>query len=789
MIRKNGQENEMANLNEEQHYTVVAIREVVIFPGTVVPLYVGRECSLRAIEQALDGDGKLLCVTQKDGEKEDVGARDLFRVGTMVKVLQAVKMPDGHMKVLVEGISRCDIKSVTKDKKTAMLTASGVLVADTKVSIAATETLIRVLQDQFGEYLKQSEHVTLDIVASLANVKNVSEYADLIAAHLSIKIEDKQDILATFDIEKRVKKILSLLEKELNWQNKEKEILEKVRTEIAEDQHTYFIRKKMKAYEEELRKMGDDSISDAATYEKRVEKLPISEELKHKLLHEVGKLKYMPDMSAESTVVRNYLDTLLSIPWGVTSKINDDLEKASELLEKNHYGLKKVKERILESLAVSLRVSKVKAPILCLIGPPGVGKTSLGKSVAEAMGRPFVRVALGGVRDESEIRGHRRTYVGAMPGQIIRALSKSKAMNPLIMLDEIDKMGMDFRGDPASALLEVLDPEQNDKFMDHYVEAEVDLSGALFITTANTEDIPEALMDRMELIHLSGYTEDEKRHIAKEHLVNKCIKDNGLLQKEIGFDDESITHIIQTYTMEAGVRQLERHISKVCRKVVKEMHMAKRKSTTKKKIQKKDLQKYLGPHQYDLLAVGKKSRVGVVNGLAWTWAGGVLLNIEALSLPGKGELVYTGSLGEVMQESIKAAHSVVRSSAKKYKIKDKLFSDMDVHVHVPEGATPKDGPSAGIGMATALLSVLTKKKVRHKVAMTGELTLTGDVLPIGGVKEKVLAAIRSGAEEVLIPKGNKKDLKEFEKDIEGMIDVHLVSTITDVFKHALDQDK
>lgn len=778
----------MANLDVEKQIPVVAVRELVVFPGTVVPLYVGRPASLAAVEVALGGDGLLLCLTQRDAEKEDITAKDLYRFGTVTKILQAVRMPDGNMKLLVEGNTRAKVIKLARERKSGMFKASVSEVAESKLPLATTETLIRVLQDKFGDYLKQSEHVTLDVISNIASITNISEYADLIAAHIPVKISEKQAVLETLDIEARVKRILMLLENELSWHDKEKEILEKVRSEINEDQQSYFIRKKMKAYEDELRKMGDDSVSDASSYEDKIEQLKLTDDLKHKLLDEAGKLKFMPDMSAESTVVRNYLDTMLSLPWGVIDPINDDLEAAAKKLDKNHYGLKKIKERVLESLAVSLRVSKVKAPILCLIGPPGVGKTSLGKSIAEAMGRPFVRVALGGVRDESEIRGHRRTYVGAMPGQIIRALARSKAMNPLIMLDEVDKMGMDFRGDPASALLEVLDPEQNDKFVDHYIESEVDLSGALFITTANTMDIPPALLDRMEMIDLSGYTEEEKYQIAHKHLVQKCLGDNGLESKELSFADDAVTEIIRSYTREAGVRELERNLSKICRKVVKEKHLAKRKTSSVKKIGKKDLQGYLDSAPYDLLDVGKKPKVGVVNGLAWTSAGGELLNIEALLLPGKGELIYTGSLGEVMQESIRAAHSVVRNAAKKYKVKEDIFTERDFHIHVPEGATPKDGPSAGVGMATAMLSVATKQKVKNKIAMTGELTITGEVLAIGGLKEKVLAAIRSGADEVIIPKSNKKDLRDFEKDIKGKIGVHLVSDISEVFKYAFTQE-
>ena len=778
----------MANLDVEKQIPVVAVRELVVFPGTVVPLYVGRSGSLAAVEVALRGDGNLLCLTQRDAEKEDITAKDLYRFGTVTKILQAVRMPDGNMKLLVEGNTRAKVIKLTRERKSGMFKASVSEIAESKLPLATTETLIRVLQDKFGDYLKQSEHITLDVISNIASITNISEYADLIAAHIPVKISEKQAVLETLDIDARVKRILMLLENELCWHDKEKEILEKVRSEINEDQQSYFIRKKMKAYEDELRKMGDDSVSDASNYEDKIEQLKLTDDLKHKLLNEAGKLKFMPDMSAESTVLRNYLDAVLALPWGVFDPINDDLKAAARKLDKNHYGLEKIKERVLESLAVSLRVSKVKAPILCLIGPPGVGKTSLGKSIAEAMGRPFVRVALGGVRDESEIRGHRRTYVGAMPGQIIRALARSKAMNPLIMLDEVDKMGMDFRGDPASALLEVLDPEQNDKFVDHYIESEVDLSGALFITTANTMDIPPALLDRMEMIDLSGYTEEEKYQIAHKHLVKKCLGDNGLDSNELTFADDAVTEIIRSYTREAGVRELERNLSKICRKVVKEKHLSKRKTSSVKKIGKKDLQGYLDSAPYDLLDVGKKPRVGVVNGLAWTSAGGELLNIEALLLPGKGELIYTGSLGEVMQESIRAAHSVVRNAAKKYKVKEDIFTERDFHIHVPEGATPKDGPSAGVGMATAMLSVATKQKVKNKLAMTGELTITGEVLAIGGLKEKVLAAIRSGADEVIIPKSNKKDLRDFEKDIKGKIGVHLVSDISEVFKYAFTQE-
>lgn len=774
----------MADLDRQRKYPVLAVRGVVVFPSTVVPLYVERVSSLMAIEKALKADGYIVCITQKNSDLDNVSARDMYRFGTLAKILQAVKLPDGNMKLLIEGSSRVQVNKIYKSSKTKALSAVITLIDEQKLSASVSETLMRVLQDKFSQYLRSSEQLALDLIANLATIGTVTDYADLIAAHLPLETTVKQSLLEMLDVSDRVKSLLVSLEQEMQWQNKEKEMLDKVRDEINKDQQDYYIRKKMKIFEEELGKIGDSVSADISNYEKKILDLKLEESLEEKLLNEAVKLKQMPDMSAEASVVRNYLDTVLGIPWNHLNKINSDLSQASRMLNKKHFGLSKVKERILESLAVSLRVPVNKAPIICLVGPPGVGKTSLGQSIADAMGRSFVRVALGGVRDESEIRGHRRTYIGALPGQIIRALTKAKSMNPLIMLDEIDKMGMDFRGDPASALLEVLDPEQNKAFADHYVEADVDLSNVLFITTANTLDIPRALMDRMEVIYLDGYTEEEKKQIAIKHLVDKCLKENGLTSDELVFEEDAITDIIGSYTRESGVRELERLLGKVCRKVVKQKLIAKKKSKDCISIGKKSLNKYLGMHLHKKGDVSLKPKIGVVNGLAWTEAGGELLNIEAVMFPGKGALVYTGSLGEVMEESIEIAHAVVRKTASKYKINDKSFQAKDYHVHVPEGATPKDGPSAGIGMATALLSVATKKKIKNRIAMTGELTLTGEVLPIGGLKEKILAAIRSGVNEVIIPKGNKKDLNEFKKDISGKIDVHLVSSISEVFKHA-----
>lgn len=776
----------MAQLDQQQKLPVLAARDIVIFPTVVIPLYVGRPPSLIAIEKGLAQGGYLVCITQKDAEKEEVSARDLYRFGVLVKILQAVKIPDGSMKLLVEGISRVEVDKIEKNPRSKMMMASVRKVAAEDVSKKSTQSLMRVLEDKFSQYLRSSEQMNLlDAVSGLSNANNIGDYTDLIAAHLPVNVAEKQQLLETKDVSERVKRLLVVLEQEMQWHNKEKEILDKVRDEVNDDQQSYYIRKKMKIFEDELRKMGDSASSEGLNYEKKIKALKLSEDLEEKLLTEISKLKYMPEMSAEASVVRNYLDTVLAIPWNQYNKINNDLSLASRKLNKHHFGLTKVKERVLEALAVSLRVSKVKAPIICLVGPPGVGKTSLGKSIAEAMGRSFVRVALGGVRDESEIRGHRRTYIGAMPGQIVRALTKAKSMNPLIMLDEVDKMGMDFRGDPASALLEVLDPEQNSTFNDHYIEADVDLSKALFITTANTLDMPSALLDRMEIIHLSGYTEEEKKEISSKYLIDKCFSENGLKKGELEITENALLDIIRSYTREAGVRECHRHISKICRKVVKKKLSQKKESSKAVVVDKKDLSKYLDTPLYESLDVNKLPKVGVVHGLAWTMSGGELLNIEAVSLPGKGDLVYTGSLGEVMQESIRTAHSVVRGISKKYKLKKNYFSDYDFHVHVPEGATPKDGPSAGIGMATVLLSVATNKKVKNKIAMTGELTLTGEVLPIGGLKEKILAAIRSGANEVIIPKGNKKDLNEFKKDISGKIEVHLVSNISEVFNHAI----
>jgi|AntRauTorckE5430_2_1112549.scaffolds.fasta_scaffold00220_12 ATP-dependent Lon protease len=774
----------MAELDKKRKFPVLAVRGLVVFPSTVIPLYVERASSMAAIEKALDGQGQIVCLSQKNPDQDIVKARDVYRFGTIAKILQAVKLPDGNMKLLIEGGSRVKVEKLEKSSKNQSLSGLFSFVEEPMVPAELSESLMRILQEKFGQFLRSSEQLALDVIANLASIGTLTDYADLISAHLPIATESKQALLEMVDVSDRVNRLLILLEQETRWQSKEKEMLDKVRDEINEDQQSYYIRKKMKIFEEELKKMDEGAASDSGIYEQKIKALKLAQDLEEKFLSEAGKLKQMSEMSAEATVIRNYLDIILGIPWNKLDKINDDLKSASRMLNRQHYGLPKVKERILESLAVSLRVAVNKAPILCFVGAPGVGKTSLGKSVADAMGRSFVRIALGGVRDESEIRGHRRTYIGALPGQIVRALTKAKSMNPVIMLDEIDKMGMDFRGDPASALLEVLDPEQNKAFNDHYTEIDIDLSNVLFITTANSLDIPPALMDRMEIIHLSGYTEQEKLHIAKKHLLKECLKDNGLSTKELTLTEDAILSIIQSYTREAGVRNLKRDMSKICRKVVRQNVTSKELIENPLEITSKDLEKYLGVVVYENQDVSLKPKVGVVNGLAWTSSGGELLNIEAASFPGKGDLIYTGSLGEVMQESIRIAHSVVRGVSKLYKIKKGSFSDRDYHIHVPEGATPKDGPSAGIGMATVLLSVTTNQKIKNKIAMTGELTLSGEVLPIGGLKEKILAAIRSGVNEVIIPKGNKKDLNEFKKDINGKIDVYFVSDILEVFKHA-----
>ncbi|MDC3181127.1 endopeptidase La [Gammaproteobacteria bacterium] len=777
----------MTNDVKNQLYTILAVRDIVVFPGSVVPLFVGRKQSLKAIEHAMSHDDvELLCVVQKDSEKEDITSRDLYRFGTSMRILQAVKLPDGTMKVLAEGIQRVKVSRVSQDKKANLFMASGHPIVTQNKEAANIKALSKVLQDKFAEFAQSTDHLSLDLVANLANISSVEEYTDLISSHLPVSVKSKQSLLESIDLDQRIHLILSLMEREKEWFHKEKEVIDKVRDEITKEQKAYFIRKKLEVMQGELEALDEHGAGhEISELEKKANLSGLKPEIRTKLLNEISKLKMMSPMSAESAVIRNYLDTVFSVKWGKENEINTNLDAAMKVLDTEHFGLEKVKERVIESLAVSLRVSQVKAPIICFVGPPGVGKTSLGQSIAKAMGRSFVRVALGGVREDSEIRGHRKTFVGAMPGQIIRALGRSDSMNPLIMLDEIDKMGMDFRGDPASALLEVLDPEQNDKFVDHYIEFETDLSKALFITTANTLDIPPALLDRMEVIELSGYTQEEKFRICKDHLVGKCLEQNGLKASELAFEDETIHQIIKTYTAEAGVRSLERKLSKICRKVVRERHG--KKISKQKVIKKSQLQKYLKspPHQH--LVVGKSAKVGVVNGLAWTAVGGELLHIESLLIPGKGELIYTGSLGEVMEESIETAHSLVRSFAKKFKIKKALLDKHDLHVHVPEGATPKDGPSAGIAMATALLSVLTNQKVRHDVAMTGEVTLRGNVLAIGGLKEKILAAIRAGATEVIIPKENQKDLKDFEQDIQGKVVVHCVAKIDEVFKLVFEQ--
>ena len=761
-------------------YPLIPLRDVVVFPHMVIPLFVGRAKSNKALEVAMETGKHVMLVAQKSAAKDEPDAEDLYQVGSVANILQMLKLPDGTVKVLVEGFKRARLIDVI-DENTHLSCVVKEVSGDDG-SVAELEGMRRALVTQFEQYVKVNKKIPPEILTSIGGIDEAGRLADTIAAHLPLKLGQKQEILEVFDVKPRLEHLLGLLESELDIIQVERRIRGRVKRQMEKSQREYYLNEQVKAIQKELGDTEDGA--DIEEIEKKIKSARMPKEAKVKAESELKKLKLMSPMSAEATVVRNYIDTLVGLPWRKKSKVTGDLTAASDILDSDHYGLEKVKERIVEYLAVQQRVDKLKAPILCLVGPPGVGKTSLGQSIAKATNRKFTRMSLGGVRDESEIRGHRRTYIGSMPGKILQNMSKVGVRNPLFLLDEVDKMGMDFRGDPSSALLEVLDPEQNDKFGDHYIEVDYDLSDVMFVATANSMNIPGPLLDRMEVIRLSGYTEDEKVNIATQYLLPKQIKNNGLNDTEISISDGAVRDVVRYYTREAGVRSLEREISKVCRKVVTSIITNK----TKKKVSvtSKNLDKYLGVRKFTFGLAEKANQVGQVTGLAWTEVGGELLTIEAVLMPGKGNVQRTGSLGDVMKESVEAARSVVRSRALVLGIEDDIFEKHDIHVHVPEGATPKDGPSAGIAMTTALVSSITKIPVKCDVAMTGEITLRGEVLPIGGLKEKLLAAHRGGIETVLIPEGNKKDLVEIPDNIKGSLFIKPVKWIDEVLELALE---
>ena len=765
---------------EQIRLPLLPLRDVVVFPHMVIPLFVGRPKSIKALEAAMEAGKSIMLVAQKTAAKDEPTDKDLYEVGCIANILQMLKLPDGTVKVLVEGTQRANILSVTDDESHFFCEA--VPVGPEPTESAETEALRRAIVSQFDQYVKLNKKIPPEILTSLSGIDEPGRLADTIAAHLPIKLEQKQKILEMFNVTERLESLLSQLEGEIDILQVEKRIRGRVKRQMEKSQREYYLNEQVKAIQKELGE-GEEG-ADLEELDKKIKAARMPKEAKKKAESEFKKLKLMSPMSAEATVVRNYIDTLVGLPWRKKSKVNNDLSNAEQVLDQDHYGLEKVKERILEYLAVQQRVDKLKAPILCLVGPPGVGKTSLGQSVARATNRKFVRMALGGVRDEAEIRGHRRTYIGSMPGKILQSLTKVGVRNPLFLLDEIDKMGADFRGDPSSALLEVLDPEQNHTFQDHYIEVDFDLSDVMFVATSNSLNIPAPLLDRMEVIRLSGYTEDEKVNIARRYLLPKQIKNNGLKEGEIEVTEAALRDIIRYYTREAGVRSLEREVSKICRKVVKQL-LLKKEAGTSVKVDSDNLDKFLGVRRFDFGLAGKEDQVGQVTGLAWTEVGGDLLTIEAALMPGKGNITRTGSLGDVMKESVEAARSVVRSRSARLGIKDEMFEKRDIHIHVPEGATPKDGPSAGIAMTTALVSVLTGIPVRADVAMTGEITLRGEVLPIGGLKEKLLAAHRGGIKLALIPEENVKDLADIPDNVKNSIEIQPVRWIDKVLELAL----
>jgi len=769
------------NISKEQiDLPLLPLRDVVVFPHMVIPLFVGRPKSIKALETSMESGKSILLVAQKTAAQDDPTPEDLYDTGSVATVLQMLKLPDGTVKVLVEGNQRARVLEVT-DAGTHLAARAEILPAEGE-ELVEVEAMRRALLTQFDQYVKLNKKIPPEILTSLSGIDEGGRLADTIVAHLPLKLEQKQEVLEMIGVNKRLEHLLGLLEGELDILQVEKRIRGRVKRQMEKSQREYYLNEQVKAIQKEL---GDiEEGAELEELEKRIKTASMSKEAEAKAMGELKKLKMMSPMSAEATVIRSYIEAMVGLPWKKKTKISKDLVKAEKILDQDHYGLDKVKERILEYLAVQQRVDKVKAPILCLVGPPGVGKTSLGQSIARATNRKFVRMALGGVRDESEIRGHRRTYIGSMPGKILQSLTKIGVKNPLFLLDEVDKMGQDFRGDPSSALLEVLDPEQNHTFQDHYIEVEYDLSDVMFVATANSLNLPAPLLDRMEVIRLSGYTEDEKINIAERYLVPKQLKVNGIKEGELAIAESAIRDIVRYYTREAGVRSLEREISKVCRKAVKALLL--KKLSSKISVTSRNLEKYLGVRRFSFGIAEMNNQVGQVTGLAWTEVGGELLTIEAVSLPGRGKMTTTGKLGEVMQESIQAALSVVRSRARKLGIQEDFYQKRDIHIHLPEGATPKDGPSAGIAICTSMVSILTGIPVRADVAMTGEITLRGEVLPIGGLKEKLLAAHRGGIKTVLIPQENVKDLTEIPDNIKNKLDIHPVKWIDQVLELALE---
>ena len=762
-------------------FPLLPLRDVVVFPHMVIPLFVGRTKSIKALESAMEAGKSIILVAQKSAANDEPSTDDLYRIGSVANILQMLKLPDGTVKVLVEGTQRAKVLQVV-DQKSHFDADIQLVPLDDSFGHEA-EAMRRALINQFDQYVKLNKKIPPEILTSLAGIDDAGRLADTIAAHLPLKLEQKQEVLEIFDVRKRLEHLLSLLEAELDILQVEKRIRGRVKRQMEKSQREYYLNEQVKAIQKELGE-GEEG-ADIDELEKKIKAAHMPKEARTKAEAEMKKLRLMSPMSAEATVVRNFIDVLVGLPWKKKTKINTDLRHAEEVLEADHYGLEKVKERIVEYLAVQQRVDKMKAPILCLVGPPGVGKTSLGQSIARATNRKFMRMSLGGVRDESEIRGHRRTYIGSMPGKILQNMSKVGVKNPLFLLDEVDKMGTDFRGDPSSALLEVLDPEQNHTFVDHYVEVEYDLSDVMFVATANSMNIPSPLLDRMEIIHVSSYTEDEKVNIAIRYLIPKALKNNGLKLEEISISESAIRDILRYYTREAGVRGLDREISKICRKVVKALLLKGR--DTRVTVNARNLDKYLGVRRHSYGVAEKRNQVGQVTGLAWTEVGGELLTIETAVLPGKGSITPTGKLGEVMKESIQAALSVVRSRARSLGIAEDFYQKNDLHIHLPEGATPKDGPSAGIGICTAMVSALTGIPVRADVAMTGEITLRGEVLPIGGLKEKLLAAQRGGIKIVLIPEENTRDLVEIPDNVKNKLDIHPVKWIEQVLEMALER--
>ncbi|ELA8154731.1 endopeptidase La [Vibrio parahaemolyticus] len=768
--------------SERIEIPVLPLRDVVVYPHMVIPLFVGREKSISCLETAMETNKQVLLVAQKQADTDEPTVDDLFEVGTVATILQLLKLPDGTVKVLVEGQQRAKINHF---KESDFFLAEAEFIVTPELDEREQEVIVRSAINQFEGFIKLNKKIPPEVLTSLNGIDEAARLADTIAAHMPLKLADKQQVLEIIDVTERLEFLMGQMESEIDLLQVEKRIRGRVKKQMEKSQREYYLNEQMKAIQKELGEM-EDAPDEFETLQKKIDESKMPQEAREKTEQELQKLKMMSPMSAEATVVRSYIDWMVSVPWTKRSKVKKNLAKAEEILNEDHYGLERVKERILEYLAVQNRINKLKGPILCLVGPPGVGKTSLGRSIASATGRKYVRMALGGVRDEAEIRGHRRTYIGSLPGKLIQKMSKVGVKNPLFLLDEIDKMSSDMRGDPASALLEVLDPEQNNSFNDHYLEVDYDLSDVMFVATSNSMNIPGPLLDRMEVIRLSGYTEDEKLNIAKRHLVEKQVQRNGLKPNEIVIEDSAIIGIIRYYTREAGVRGLEREISKICRKAVKNILLDKDiKSVT---VTMDNLKEYLGVQRFDYGKADESNRIGQVTGLAWTEVGGDLLTIETQSMPGKGKLTQTGSLGDVMQESIQAAMTVVRSRADKLGINSDFYEKKDIHVHVPEGATPKDGPSAGTAMCTALVSALTGNPVKAEVAMTGEITLRGEVLPIGGLKEKLLAAHRGGIKTVLIPKDNERDLEEIPENVIADLQVIPVRWIDEVLKVALERD-